>query len=91
VVGLEFPTPVRLSGITARVGSEPVKITVVTQGEEKEREYSVQMGAMGPYKNVPIVFSEIEKISSLRFTLQDIDEPETSYVHLWEITLDFAP
>jgi hypothetical protein len=90
VIELEFPTAVELAGITARVGSEPVLITVEVLGAEMERKYTVQMGELGPYKKIPIVFSKNETISKLRFTLLDSAEPETSIVHLWELTLDFA-
>jgi hypothetical protein len=90
LVEVIFNEPVPLAGITARVGSEKVKITVEVMGTESPRVYSIEAGEMGPYKDVPLVFDQVEVVSKLRFTLLDVNEPETSIVHLWEINLDYA-
>jgi 4-amino-4-deoxy-L-arabinose transferase-like glycosyltransferase len=91
VIELEFAQPVMLSGVIARVGAEAVEIGVDIQGDGFARNYTVQAGEHGPYKNVPVDFGSAQKVVLLRFTLRDRYAPETSFVHLWELTLDFAP
>jgi hypothetical protein len=68
-----------------------VEIGVDIQGDGFARNYTVQAGEQGPYKNVPVDFGSAQKVVLLRFTLRDMYAPETSFVHLWELTLDFAP
>jgi hypothetical protein len=90
LVELNFDQAVLLAGITARVGAEQVQITVTLEGEDGQREYTVQGDQGGPYKDVPVVFDKPERVTKLRFTLLDENEPETNIVHLWELTLDDA-
>jgi hypothetical protein len=91
VVELEFAEPLSLSGITARVGSEEVRINIDLLGEEADRSYRVDAGEMGPYKDIPVLFDTVKIVSKLRFTLLDVGKPDTNIVHLWEIALDRNP
>ncbi|HSV86004.1 MAG TPA: hypothetical protein VLH85_05480, partial [Levilinea sp.] len=90
MVELEFSDAVELYGVIARVGAEPVEIIVEIQGDEVDRKFVVQAGELAPYKNVPVDFAGGERVVKLRFTLRDTHAPETSFVHLWELTLDFV-
>jgi hypothetical protein len=90
VVELIFDEPVSLQGVSARVGSEKVRITVEIMGEEPQRSYTVEAGEQGPHKDVPVFFDPVE-VSHLRFTLLDIGKPDTNIVHLWGISLNFGP
>jgi hypothetical protein len=90
VVELYFSEPVSLSGLSGRVGSERVRITVEIMGEEQQRTYTVEAGEEGQYKDVPVFFDSVELVSELRFTLLDVGKPETNIVHLWGISLNYA-
>jgi len=90
VLELEFTEPLKLSGITARVGAEPVEITVEVNGDGGGRKYTTRAGELGPYKDVPVIFSQVEATSRMRISLLDVFAPETGIVHIWELSLDFA-
>jgi hypothetical protein len=88
VIELEFPTPRQLSSLTARVGSEPVTVTVTLTGDGDVPlgTFSQQAGASG-FKDVTVDFAGVKAVTKLHFELLDTLAPDPSPVHLWELTL----
>jgi hypothetical protein len=88
-IELDFPQARKLSGITVRVGSEPVKITAyVTTGDGSQPlQFSTEAGEANGYKEVALDFGAAITAQSLRIEVQDVLVPEPTNVHVWEITL----
>lgn len=90
VVELAFPQRRDLSGLTARVGAEPVRLTVTltVAGEVEPRVFVAEAGEVDGYKDVAVPFGETLPVTHLRLELLDIHAAEISNVHLWEIVLE---
>jgi hypothetical protein len=89
-IELDFPQPRQLSGVTVRVGSEPVKITVYlsTGDNAQPLQFSTEADeANSPYKEVPLDFGAPVMVQSLRLEVLDVLVPEPTNVHVWEVTL----
>jgi hypothetical protein len=89
VIVVEFPTVHQLSGLTVKVGSEPVQVTVLLTGDGGNDLGKFVQGAEGNvngFKDVNVDFSGALAVKKLRFELWDIYAPVPSNVHAWEIT-----
>ncbi len=88
-IELDFPQPRQLSGVTVRVGSEPVKVTVYlsTSDNAQPLQLSTEVGQVNGYKEIPLDFGTPVMVQSLRLEVLDVLVPEPTNVHVWEITL----
>lgn len=93
VVEIYFAQPRTLAGVRARVGAEPVALTVslLVQGAGEPVFYSAQAGRGEDYKTVGVDFGQPVAVSLLRIELLDVEAGEPAHVHLWEVELVDAP
>jgi hypothetical protein len=89
VIELNFPQPRLLSGVTVRVGAEPVTLTVyLTVGDNAQPlKYSIDAGEVQNYKDVTLTFDSPMMATKIRLEVSDVLVPEPTNVHLWEVTL----
>jgi len=89
VIELDFPQPRALSGVTVRVGAEPVKVTayVTTTDGAQPVVFSADAGEVTGYKDITVTFAGSLTATKLRLEVQDVLVPEPSNVHVWEVTL----
>lgn len=89
VLELEFAAEKRLDGLQARLGAEPVQLTVRLQvaGDHPPVEYLQKAGEVEDYKEVLIPFETQHTVRVLRLEVLDILAPDPSHVHLWEVKL----
>lgn len=89
VVELVFPQPHELSGVTLHVGGEMVRLTATLTGPDDDQPlvFTQDAGEVKGYKDVALDFGGSHRVSKLRLELLDVNSPDPSNVHLWEITL----
>ena len=89
VIELDFPQPKLLSGVTVRVGAEPVRLTAyLTVGDNTQPiQYSVDAGEVQNYKDVTLTFDSPVMVTKLRLEVLDVLVPEPTNIHVWEVTL----
>jgi hypothetical protein len=88
VIEIDFPQPHRLSGLTARVGSETVRLTgiLTIEGEAQPLTFTQDAGEIKGFKDVSLDFSGVKTVTRLRLELLDVLVPDPSNVHMWEVT-----
>ena len=88
VIELEFAKPKQMSGLVARIGSETVRFTITLEVPGKPPEKFIQeaIEAETMYRDVKVSFGVEKLVKSLRFEMKDVNAPDPSNVHLWEVT-----
>ena len=86
---LDFPQARGLSGVTVRVGSEPVKVTVYlsTSDNAQPIQFSTEVGEANGYKDIALDFGTTVITQSIKIEVTDVLVPEPTNVHVWEVTL----
>lgn len=88
VVGIDFKSPRPIQNVTVLAGAEPVTLTVeVTDSEGAAHTFETEAGLASGFKDVSIDFGSVLEVKSLKVLLYDVNVPEPTNVHLWEIQL----
>lgn len=88
ILGLDFPQPRTLRGISLHAGAEPVTVTVeVLEPSGRPLIFKTKSGLAPGLKDIEVNFGSRPAIKSLKILLYDDDVPEPASVHLWEVRL----
>jgi hypothetical protein len=89
VIELEFAQPRSLGGLSLGLGSELVQASVQLYGDGPDplARFVQQAGNSNGNKEMGLDFKGTYAVRRLHLEVQDMDSPEASFVHLWELTL----
>lgn len=87
---MEFPQPTELQKVTAMVGSPATRLSVtITLAESKQKlAFNETLSSSDQVRPISVNFGSIYQISNLTVSIESINEPEPTHVHLWELILE---
>jgi hypothetical protein len=90
---LVFPKPRMMEGLTVKVGGEPVNLSadVYADNVSTPIHYEKLATEVAAYKNVRLDFNPAMAVKRIHITILDVDAPDPSPVHLWEVTFNYPP
>lgn len=90
VISIEFPQPIDLQNVTAMVGSPATRLSVtITLAESKQKlAFNETLSSSDQVRPISVNFGSIYQISNLTVSIESINEPEPTHVHLWELILE---
>jgi hypothetical protein len=89
ILELRFPTPQKLSGITARLGSIDAEVTVYvySPGTEEAQVFSSQEALTVNDPEIDVDFGEMISVEWMRLEMHEPEADEYGHIHLWELVL----
>ena len=77
-----------MSGLVARVGGVPTKVTVTLQvvGRDTPLVFEQQVPNSPLPRDVAVDFKTSYPVTQLRLAVQSVNDAEPAHVHLWEVT-----
>ena len=87
---MEFPQPTELQKVTAMVGSPATRLSVtITLSEDGEEvTFSATGTSSAQIRPISVDFGSTYRVNRLTITVESINEPEPTHVHLWELILE---
>ncbi len=90
VISIDFPQPTELRKVTAMVGSPATRlsITIALSESGEKLTFSESVSSSVQIRPISVDFGSIYQISNLTVSIESINEPEPTHVHLWELILE---
>jgi len=87
---MEFSQPTELQKVTAMVGSPATRLSVAITlaGSGQVLTFTQTVSSSEQIRPISVDFGSIYQISNLTVSIESINEPEPTHVHLWELILE---
>ncbi len=88
VISLGFPQATPLSGVSVRVGSEPVTVTVTVNAHDPQNQQVFTQSepkSDGLQERSRSISMTLQQVDTLEIAVQNMDSPEKGFVHIWEL------
>lgn len=89
-INIDFPQPVNLQKVTAMVGAPATRLSVAISlaGSGQELTFSETVFSSEQVRPISVDFRAAYQVSQLTISIESINEPEPTHVHLWELILE---
>jgi hypothetical protein len=89
-ISIDFSAPIELQNVTAMVGSPATRLSVIITLAESKQEltFNETLSSSDQIRPTSVDFGSIYQISNLTVSIESINEPEPTHVHLWELILE---
>jgi hypothetical protein len=89
-ISIDFSAPIDLQNVTAMVGSPATRLSVIITLAESKQEltFNETLSSSDQIRPISVNFGSIYQISNLTVSIESINEPEPTHVHLWELILE---
>jgi len=89
-ISIDFSAPIELQNVTAMVGSPATRlsVTIVLSDSGEELTFSETVSSSEQIRPISVDFGSVYQISNLTVSIESINEPEPTHVHLWELILE---
>lgn len=89
-ISIDFSSPARLQRLTGMVGAPATKLSVVITlaGSGRELTFSETVSYSAQIRPISVNLGSTYQVSRLTISIESINEPEPTHVHLWELILE---
>lgn len=89
-IEIDFPQPVDLHKITTLVGSPATRFTIIIEqpGNGQPLSFTETVSSSDQIRPITIDFGSSYQVSRLMISIENINEPVPTHVHLWELILE---
>ncbi|MEL7637160.1 MAG: hypothetical protein AAGU03_05340 [Anaerolineaceae bacterium] len=90
VISIEFPQPIELQKVTAMVGAPATRLCAAITLDKSGQKliFAETLPSSDQIRPITISFGETYQVSQLKIWVENINEPEPTHVHLWELILE---